>query len=49
MCRKDDTLYESHWVGVGAGAGGAMALPDFGRSVNPNSTNGTDYAPHKLT
>jgi hypothetical protein len=24
--------------------GGAMATPDFGRSVNPISTRGTDYA-----
>ena len=26
------------------GAGGAKAPPDFGRSVNPISTRGTDYA-----
>ena len=26
------------------GAGDAMAPPDFGRSVNPISTRGTDYA-----
>ena len=29
-------------------AGGAMAPPDFGRSVNPISTRGTDYA-HLIT
>ena len=29
---------------VHGGAGGAMAPPDFGRSVNPISTWGTDYA-----
>ena len=26
------------------GAGGTMAPPDFGRSVNPISTKGADYA-----
>ena len=26
-----------------------MAPPDFGRSVNPNSTRGSDYAPHITT
>ena len=26
------------------GAGGFMAPPDFGRSVNPISTRGTDFA-----
>ena len=30
------------------GAGGAMAPPDFDRSVNPISTRGTDYA-HLIT
>jgi hypothetical protein len=30
------------------GAGGAMAHPDFGRSVNPISTRETDYA-HLIT
>ena len=30
------------------GAGGAMAHPDFRRSVNPISTRGTDYA-HLIT
>ena len=29
---------------VPGGAMGAMAPPDFGRSVNPTSTRGTDYA-----
>ena len=29
---------------VPGGAGGAMAPPDFGRSVNPISTKGADYA-----
>ena len=33
---------------VPGGAGGAMAPPDFGRSVNPISTMGTDYA-HLIT
>ena len=33
---------------VPGGAGGATALPDFGRSVNPISTRGTDYA-HLIT
>ena len=32
-----------HW-----GAGDAMAPPDFGRSVNPISTRGTDYV-HLIT
>ena len=31
---------------VPRGAGGAMALPDFGRSVNPVSTRGADYGQH---
>ena len=30
--------------GGAGGAGGAMASPDFGRSVNPISTRETDYA-----
>ena len=33
---------------VPGGVGGAMAPPDFGRSVNPISTRGTDYA-HLIT
>ena len=33
---------------VPGGAGGATTPPDFGRSVNPNSTKGTDYA-HLIT
>ena len=33
---------------VPGGAMGAMAHPDFGRSVNPISTRGTDYA-HLIT
>jgi len=33
---------------VPGGAGGAMAHPDFGRSVNPISTRGADYA-HLIT
>ena len=33
---------------VPGGAGGAMAPPDFGRSVNPISTRGTDYT-HLIT
>ena len=33
---------------VPGGAGCAMAHPDFGRSVNPISTRGTDYA-HLIT
>ena len=33
---------------VPGGAGGAMAPPDFGRSVNPISTRGRDYA-HLIT
>ena len=33
---------------VPGGAGGAMAPPDFGRSVNPISTKGTDDA-HLIT
>ena len=38
-----------HFRGVvPGGAGGAMAPPDFGRSVNPISTRGTDYA-HLIT
>ena len=28
------------------GAGGAGALPDFGRSVNPSQSEGADYAPN---
>ena len=31
------------------GAGGAAAPPDFGRSVNPISTRGADYAHHSTT
>ena len=30
--------------GAGGASGGAKAPPDFGRSVNPISTRGTDYA-----
>ena len=30
-------------------AGGAAAPPDFGRSVNPISTRGADYAHHSTT
>ena len=33
---------------VSGDAGGAMAPPDFVRSVNPISTRGTDYA-HQIT
>ena len=33
---------------VPGGAGGAMTPPDFGRSVHPISTRGTDYA-HLIT
>ena len=33
---------------VPGGAGGAMAHPDFGRSVNPISTRRTDYG-HLIT
>ena len=35
-------------VVVPGGAEGAMALPDFGRSVNLFQTRGTDYA-HLIT
>jgi hypothetical protein len=35
-------------VGAG-GARGAMASPDFGRSVNPISTRGADYTHHITT
>ena len=39
----------AHFRGVvPGGAGGAMAPPDFVRSVNPISTRETDYA-HKTT
>ena len=34
--------------GGAGGAGGAMAPPDFGRSVNPISTRWTNYA-HLIT
>ena len=33
---------------VPGGAGGAMAPPDFDKSVNPISTRGADYAPASL-
>ena len=33
---------------VHGGADGAMAPPDFGRSVNPTSNRGTEYA-HLIT
>ena len=33
---------------MGVVPGGAMAHPDFGRSVNPISTRGTNYA-HLIT
>ena len=38
-------------VGAGSakGAEGAMVPPDFGRSVNPISTHGADYAHHITT
>ena len=35
-------------LGPHGGARGAMAPPDFGRTVNPISTRGTDYA-HLIT
>ena len=39
------SLYYVHIRGVvTGGAGGAMATPDFGRSVNPISTRGADVA-----
>ena len=31
------------------GAGGAIALPVFGQTVNPISTRGTDYTYHSTT
>ena len=34
---------------VPGSAGGAMAPPIFGTSVNPISTKGADYAPHITT
>ena len=34
---------------VPEGAGGAMAPPDFGISVNPISTRGADYTHHITT
>ena len=47
FCTKSKLLSNNRGV-VPGGAGGAMALPDFGRSVNPISTKGTDYA-HLIT
>ena len=34
---------------VPGGSGDAMAPPDFGRSINPISTRGADYAQHIIT
>ena len=31
-------------MGVGVGAGGALAPPVFGQTVNPISTRGADYS-----
>ena len=43
------TLYWCpHQVLEATGVLGAMAHPDFGRSINPISTRGTDYA-HLIT
>ena len=36
------------YIMIPGGAGGAIALPDFAISDNPNSTRGTDYA-HLIT
>ena len=41
------TAFQTRGV-VPGGAVGAMTPPDFGRSVNPISTRGTDYA-HLIT
>ena len=47
--RRVHTIEGSHYRAVVPGcAGCAMAHPDFGRSVNPISTRGTDYA-HLIT
>ena len=47
LIRKKEKERSARGV-VPGGAGGAMAHPDFGRSVNPISTRGTDYA-HLIT
>ena len=44
----DKTICDHNHV-RGVVPGGAMAPPDFGRSVNPISTRETDYAPHIIT
>ena len=48
--RSTQICYVKLWcrVVVPGGAEDAMAKPDFGRSVNPISTRGTDYA-HLIT
>ena len=45
---KDEYYLECKGVVVPGGAGCEMAHTDFGRSVNPISTRGTDYA-HLIT
>ena len=35
-------------TGSARGAGGAMAFPDFGRSINPSQSAGADYAPNYI-
>ena len=39
-------LYFCQTKSRGVARGGAGALPEFGRSVNPIQTRGTDYALH---
>ena len=43
--KQVDLRYHSRGV-VPGGAWGAMTPPDFGRSVNPILTKGSDYAYH---
>ena len=47
-CNETGTLLFLYRGVVSGGAGGTMAPPDFGRSVNPISTRGADYDPTSL-
>ena len=48
FCRIFSAIAKKNVISRGVVPGGAMALSDFGRSVNPISTRGTDYA-HLIT
>jgi hypothetical protein len=42
-------MFYKHDRRQGGGAGGALAPPVFGQTVNPISTRGTEYTRHSTT